>query len=101
MEDTNISKIFCKLAAIKIWLKPFSDISSNHSIGPKQSQKLRKATKLSPQWIAATAKSIEKEEITLPELDLPSNDDYISIWALVDSGSAVQAASSVSLHSGP
>ena len=37
----------------------------------------------------ALAKDINEGRLTLPELDLPSDKDYVAVWALVDSGSSV------------
>ena len=55
----------------------------------QNSHKKRRATRLSPQRIAAIAQAVSKGEISLPDLELPTNKDYVSVWALVDPGSAV------------
>ena len=70
-------------------VEALENFSPNIKVGPEVSQKRRKATKLSPQRIAALAKAIQNKEIDLPDLDLPSDDDYVAVWALMDSGSAV------------
>ena len=58
-------------------------------MGPKPSQKQRKATRRSPQRIAALAKDINGGKLKLRDLGQPSHADYIAIKALVDSGSSV------------
>ena len=66
--------------------------------GPKLSQeKINKIPKLSPQRIAAIAKKVEKGEVQLPDLDLPSDADYVAIWSLVDSGSSVNVVDATKL----
>ena len=69
----------------------FSEITSNISTGPRLSKKTRRATRLTPQRIAAIAKAVDEGRIHLPDLDLPTDNDYCAVWALVDSGSAVHA----------
>ena len=65
--------------------------------GPKLSQKARKQQgkwppPLARAQIKAIAQKINKGELSLPELDLPHDSDYVAIWALVDSGSSVHVA---------
>ena len=59
-------------------------------MGPKLSQQQRKGrTRLSKERIAAIAKDVNDGKLKLPELDLPSDADFVAVWALVDSGSSV------------
>ena len=58
-----------------------SQITGNILIGPTLPQRSRKAARLTPQRIAAIAKAIDDGQITLPELDLPSDKDYVAVWA--------------------
>ena len=62
-------------------------------MGKKQSQRQKRRAghppPLTKQQIAAIAAKIEKGELTLPELKLDHDSDYVAVWALVDSGSSV------------
>ena len=74
----------------------------------KTSQKQARAQRKGPPpltraQIQRIAETIEKGELKLPDLDLPSDADYAAVWALVDSGSSVHvvdAAESLSGRSG-
>ena len=48
-----------------------SQTTSNINIGPRQGQKKKMGTRLSPQRIAAIAKDVQSVKMTLPELDPP------------------------------
>jgi hypothetical protein len=70
-------------------------ISSNVTVGPKMSQKQKKAissSSLDRKDIAKIAKLVRSGSLGLPELDLDSNSEYYSAWALVDSGAARSCA---------
>ena len=45
--------------------------------------------KLSPSRITAIAEQVKNGTITLPELELPTDKDWLAVWALVDSCSSV------------
>ena len=66
-------------------------LTSEVTTGKPRSQKQRKLNKpkLSPQRISAIAEKINQGKIDLPSLDLPSDEDWVAVWALVDSGSSV------------
>ena len=66
-----------------------NNLTQKIQLGPKPGQKVRKATRLSKEKIASIAKDVQDGKITLPELDLPTDSDYVRVWALVDSGSSV------------
>ena len=70
-------------------VESLKQLAHNVQIGPKPSQKMAKATRLSPQRITAIARDINSGKIKLPDLDLPTDKDYVAVWALVDSGSSV------------
>ena len=71
-------------------IKALQQISSNITVGPKKSQKQKKATAapspLTRRKIAAIAEQVKSGEISLPSLRLHNNGDYECVWALVDSG---------------
>ena len=41
--------------------------------------------------IAAVARDVKSGKLELPDVDLPTNADYVSLWALMDSGSSFHA----------
>ena len=49
---------------------------------------LKKAP-LSPAQIASIAKDVKSGKIKLPDLDLETNQDWIALWAILDSGSSI------------
>ena len=71
-------------------LRALHQISSNVRVGPKQSQKQRKANSapspLTKSQIAAIAQQVKSGEIDLPSLRLYSNREFDCVWALIDSG---------------
>ena len=72
-------------------LRALQQLSPNIQVGPKPSQRQRKAQKstqgLTKHKIAALAEQVKSGEISLPSLDLDNDDDdYEAVWALVDSG---------------
>ena len=72
----------------------FPGLTSKITIGPKPSQSLgkrRRIPNLAPRKIRAIVKAIEEGNISLPDVDRPSNEDYIAMWSLVDSGSSTHA----------
>ena len=76
-------------------IEAFSELTSNITTGPPQTQRQRKgilkAPRLTPERIAAIAQDINDGKLTLPEVECAHDSDYIAIWALVDSGSTVHA----------
>ena len=81
-------------------IEALKQFTPNVQIGPKQSQNHNKATKLSPSRIAAIAKKVNSGEIALPELDLPSDSDFVAVWALIDSGSSVHIVNAKKIFPG-
>ena len=71
-------------------LKALHQISNNVHVGPKQSQKQRKAnaapSPLTKSKIAVIAQQVKSGEIDLPSLRLHNNHEYECVWALIDSG---------------
>ena len=67
--------------------------SSKVTIGPKLSQKQRKAQRqIDKRSVTQIAKLVREGKLDLPDLELESNSDYEAIWALVDSGAARSCA---------
>ena len=71
-------------------------ITSKISVGPKQSQRQqgRKSSikPLSRRRITEIAQQVEAGRISLPDLDLEHDKDYVAVWALVDSGAGRSCA---------
>ena len=67
-----------------------SRIATSVKTGPKISQKQKKRPgsqrMIGNMSVAQIAHKIKIGKITLPELDLENNEDFASVWALVDSG---------------
>ena len=64
-------------------------------VGPKKSQRDRKtlsAKPLSKSSISSIARQVRSGQLSLPDLDLDSNESYDAVWALVDSGAARSCA---------
>ena len=65
-------------------------IATSDKIGPKVTQKQKKQRDsqrmIGNMTVAEIARKIKIGKITLPELDLENNEDFASVWALVDSG---------------
>ena len=80
-------------AEIQEVVNAVSQRTANVSTGNKTQTQKKLASKgpppLSKKQIAAIAKKLESGELTLPDLELPTDQDYCAIWALVDSGSSV------------
>ena len=62
-------------------------IRSNHN-GPERT----KPQALDAASLDAIAKKIKTGEIQLPDVDLETNQEYDSVWALVDSGAGANVA---------
>ena len=74
-------------------LDAIKQISSKVTVGPKLSQKERKAQRSVEKYtISQIAKLVKAGKLNLPDLDLESNEDYEAVWALVDSGAAKSVA---------
>ena len=74
-------------------------------IGPKTTQRQRKKKdsqrKIGNMTVAQIARMVKIGKITLPELDLENNEDFASVWALVDSGAGKSCANKVKHFSIP
>ena len=77
-----------------------SQITSKVQLGPKPTQRQANATKLSKPKIASIAKMINDGKLSLPELNLPTDADYVAVWALVDSGSSVHIVNAAKVFPG-
>ena len=78
-------------------LDAIKQLSSKVTVGPKLSQKQRKAQLKNKQGIpkavvAQIAKLVRDGKLDLPNLDLDGDADYEAVWALVDSGAARSCA---------
>ena len=75
-------------------LLALQQLSSKITVGPKQSQRARKAStkQMDKRTIASVAKQVREGKLNLPDLQLESNDEYYAVWALVDSGAARSCA---------
>ena len=76
-------------------VKALAQLSSNIQVGPKvpQSQRKKGRSGIDMTRIQAVAKKIRNGELTLPDIELESNDEYDCCWALVDTGAGVNCAS--------
>ena len=72
-----------------------SQLTSKIKVGPKvpQSQMRKPSKGLDMPRIMAVAKKVRNGEISLPDIELESNEEYQCMWALVDSGAGVNCAS--------
>ena len=67
---------------------------------PKKEQRRGGDTRLSKARVAAIAKQIEHGEISLPDVDAPSDTDYVATRALLDSGSSVHGCNAKTVFRG-
>lgn len=74
--------------------KALAQLSSNIQVGPKvpQSQRKKGRSGIDMTRIQAVAKKIRNGELTLPDIELESNDEYDCCWALVDTGAGLNCA---------
>ena len=72
-------------------LQQLSTFASVVNVGPKVSQKQRKSG-LNKAKITRIAAAIRKGEIQLPDLELDNNEEWVAVWALVDSGAGASTA---------
>ena len=74
-----------------------SEITSNISVGPRQTQRQRAAEVakkgLTIKQVKKIAAAVNRGDVELPDLDLDADDDYEAVWALVDSGAGANVAS--------
>ena len=67
--------------------------SSKLTIGPKLSQKKRKAQRpIDKRSVTQIAKLVRDGKLNLPDIELESNSDYEAVWALLGSGAARSCA---------
>ena len=76
-------------------LQALAQLTSKVQVGPKltQSQNRKAKKSLDMTRIQSVAKKIQSGELTLPDVELESDDEYQCVWALVDSGAGVNCAS--------
>ena len=78
--------------------------ASKIQTGPRESQKQRKKQQkpkaLSAAQICALAAKIKDGSLTLPDLTLPTDSDWVAIRALVDSGSSVNVVNAKKIFPG-
>ena len=74
-------------------LNAIKQFSAKITVGPKLSQKKRKAQRPIDKYsVSQIAKLVRTGKLNLPDLELESNEDYEAVWALVDSGAARSVA---------
>ena len=72
-------------------VKALSQLTSKITIGKRKNQSKSKDG-LDIARISAIAQKVVKGEIKLPDLNLDNDDEYVCVWALVDSGVGVNCA---------
>ena len=74
-------------------LNAIKQFSAKVTVGPKLSQKERKAQRPIDKYsVSQIAKLVRSGKLNLPDLELESNENYEAVWALVDSGAARSVA---------
>ena len=83
-----------------LMVKALQQVAHKVQVGQKPSQRTKKLRdsaplfngKLSSKQIQEIVAAVNKGDIKLPELDLPTDEDYVTVWSLADTGSAVHVA---------
>ena len=76
-----------------LMLDAIQHFSSKVTIGPKLSQKQKRAQRpIDKCSVHQIAKLVREGKLDLPDIKLDSNSDYEAVWALVDSGAARSCA---------